>query len=59
MTQPKEIMALRKRMSKRGYMAISIELLGDGKWMVKALEPLAGMGVQREMDLDDIDQAMR
>lgn len=59
MAQPKEIMALRKRMSKRGYYGISIEILGDGKYMVKALEPLAGMGVQRVMDLDDIYQAMR
>lgn len=52
-------MALRKRMTKRGYMAISIELWDAGKWMVKALEPLAGMGVQRVMDLDDMQQAMR
>lgn len=59
MAQPKEVMALRKRLSKRGYYGISIEILGDGKWMVRALEPLAGMGVQREMDLEDIHQAMR
>lgn len=59
MAQPKEIMALRKRMSKRGYYGINIEILGNGKYMVRALEPLAGMGVQREMDLDDIYQAMR
>lgn len=59
MAQPTEIMALRKRMRKRGYYGISIERQVDGKYLVKALEPLAGFGVQREMDIDDIRQAMR
>lgn len=66
MAQPVYIMAFRKRLSKRGYTGIHISRVmvdEDGhrqiKYLVEALEPLAGMGVQCVMTEYQIIAAMR
>lgn len=59
MAQSVVVMAFRKRLKKRGYTEIRIERLDTGKYMVRALEPLAGFGVQVEMDEIDMAGAMR
>lgn len=59
MAQLPEIAALRKRLRSHKYYGVQIERYGPDRWMVKAIEPLAGFGVQREMSLDDIRQSMR
>lgn len=54
MAQSNTVMAFRKRLKKRGYQDIRIELYKPGVYLVSALEPLAGMGVQREMMEQDM-----
>lgn len=49
MAQSNTVMAFRKRLKKRGYERIRIELYMPGLYLVSALEPLARMGVQLEM----------
>lgn len=66
MAQPVAIMAFRKRLFKRGYRSIHIGRVivdEDGhkqvKYLVEAVEPLAGMGVQCIMSEWDMMTAMR
>lgn len=65
MAQALEVMAFRKRLKKRGYTDIKIEKLPPDPekpvdlYLVQALEPLAGMGVQVEMTLVDMYHAMK
>lgn len=66
MAQPTCIMSFRKRLGKRGYRGIHISRVivdEDGhkqvKYLVEALEPLAGMGVQCVMTEYQIMAAMR
>ncbi len=66
MAQPMYIMAFRKRLGKRGYTGIHISRVvveEDGqiriKYLVEALEPLAGMGVQCIMTESQMAHAMR
>lgn len=51
MAQSNELAALRLRLIRRGYTNVSIEAYGGDKdgltYMIKAIEPLGGMGVQR------------
>lgn len=54
MAQSNIVMAFRKRLKKRGYQDIRIELYKPGFYMVSALEPLARMGVQVEMTEADM-----
>lgn len=51
MAQSREVMAFRKRLKKRGYQDVRIFSIPrkPGYFLVMALEPLAGMGVQCEM----------
>lgn len=64
MAQDVIVMAFRKRLKKRGYTGIRIEKLptppGEvGLYLVQALEPLAGFGVQVEMTLHAMISSMR
>lgn len=64
MAQNRIVMAFRKRLKKRGYSGVRIEKLPmpTGKperYLVQALEPLAGFGVQVEMSLHDMASSMR
>lgn len=60
MAQPVEVMAFRKRLKKRGYMAVSIAWDTDQKvYHVSACEPLAGQKVETQMSRWDMAAAMR
>lgn len=59
MAQSKELMALRLRLTRRGYTDVSIEVYGNGAYMVKAIEPLGGMGVQTLVNPDEVNQVAR
>lgn len=63
MAQSKELMALRMRLTRRGYTNVSIEIYGadrDGNmYMIKAIEPLGGMGVQRLIGEEEISTVGR
>ena len=54
MGQPSELLALRKRLAKRGYFNIHIRKCNDlpGKYIIEAREPLAHMKVTRIERLD-------
>lgn len=52
-------MAFRKRLRLRGYTQISIKRLHADLYLVSAVEPLAGFGVQLEMSLLDMRNAIR
>lgn len=45
MAQAKDVAAMRMRIQRRGYSDVKVERVGEG-YMVRAIEPLAGMGVQ-------------
>lgn len=59
MAQDIIIMAFRKRLRLRGYTQISIKRLRPDLYLVSAVEPLAGFGVQLEMSLPDMHAAIR
>lgn len=59
MAQHVIVMAFRKRLRLRGYIQISIKRLRSELYLVSAVEPLAGFGVQLEMSLLDMDNAFR
>lgn len=65
MAQSTSIMSFRKRLGNRGYTGIHISrVLYDGqegprRYLVEAVEPLAGMGVQCVMTEYQIMAAMR
>ncbi len=54
MAQSSVVMAFRKRLRKRGYQDVRILRTKPGVYLVFALEPLAGFGVQREMTEQDM-----
>lgn len=54
MAQSNVVMSFRKRLRKRGYRDIRILNYRPGRYLVFALEPLSGMGVQRDMDEQDM-----
>lgn len=49
------VMAFRWRLKKRGYLDVHIKSLGAGNYFVRALEPLAGFGVQTVMSLSEMN----
>lgn len=53
------VMAFRKRLRLRGYIQISFKRLRPDLYLVSAVEPLAGFGVQLEMSLLDMHNAIR
>lgn len=59
MAQDVVVMAFRKRLKNRGYICISIKRLSSGNFLVSAVEPLAGFGVQVEMSIVDMHLSMR
>lgn len=59
MAQDVIVMAFRKRLRLRGYTQISIKQLRPDLYLVSAVEPLAGFGVQLEMSLLDMYNAIR
>lgn len=59
MAQDVIVMAFRKRLRLRGYTQISIKQLRPDLYLVSAVEPLAGFGVQLEMSLFDMRNAIR
>ena len=54
MAQSNVIMAFRKRLRKKGYKDIHICLTSSGSYLIQAIEPLAGFGVQVEMSEIDL-----
>ena len=59
MAQSKGLMALRLRLMRRGYTGVSIQLTDGGDYLVEAIEPLGGMGVQTMVSPDQVDQVAR
>ena len=66
MAQPVTIMSYRKRLGKRGYTGIHISRIivnVDGRpterYLVEAVEPLAGVGVQCVKSLGEMATEMR
>ena len=64
--QPAEVLAFRKRLKKRGYKDVSISLhvdpathRYDGKYLVCAREPLAGILVNRVCTVEFMHNAFR
>lgn len=64
--QPVTVLAFRKRLKKRGYKEISITLnvdpvthRYDGKYLVCAREPLAGVFVNRVCSIEFMHNAFR
>lgn len=54
MAQSKELAALRLRLIRRGYTDVSIQLMADGTYLIEAIEPLGGMGVQRAVPQEEV-----
>lgn len=54
MAQTAYVMAFRKRLKKCGYQAIRISYIKAGRYLVEAIEPLGGVGVQVEMVEEDM-----
>ena len=60
MAQSNVVMAFRKRLKKCGYVGVKIRMTGEpGVFLVSAIEPLAGIGVQIEMTDFDMHYSMR
>lgn len=60
MAQSTTVMAFRKRLKNRGYVAISIEWdTTQEVYLVGAFEPLAGQFVRTKMTENDMYSAMR
>ena len=59
--QPTYVMAFRKRLKKRGYTDIKIyrAVYSQDIYLVSAIEPLAGFGVQRECTIEFMHQAFK
>ena len=54
MAQSKEVAAMRIRLIRRGYHDVRIDRADDGGYLVQALEPLAGIGVQLQVAEDEV-----
>lgn len=54
MAQDVRVMAFRKRLKGAGYASVSICRLDDGKYLVRAVEPLAGQQVETRLDCVDM-----
>lgn len=54
MAQSKDLAALRLRLIRRGYTDVSIQLLDGGNYLIEAIEPFGGMGVQRIVSPEEV-----
>ena len=59
MSQPREVMAFRKRARRLGYRDIVIEYIVADCYEVRAVEPLAGVTVVKEYERGQFSRSLR
>lgn len=59
MPQDKRIMAYRSRLWRRGYKRVSVTLVRGDRYLVIAVEPLAGLYVRKSLRIDEMENEMK